>query len=82
MNLMDFHLPELSEIVGGRGNNMFYKNMRTSRPECFLSVGRVEVPNKDNQKSMYLIDFGIAKVGYANRPYSYSNCGTNNYKAP
>ncbi len=31
---------------------------------------------------MFLIDFGIAKVGYADYPKSYSNCGTNNYKAP
>lgn len=31
---------------------------------------------------MYLIDFGIAKIGYANLPKTFNNSGTNNYKAP
>ena len=31
---------------------------------------------------MYLIDFGIAKIGYSNLEKHYSNCGTANYKAP
>ena len=37
---------------------------------------------KVNMKEMYLIDFGVAKIGYTNYPKPYSNCGTNNYKAP
>lgn len=31
---------------------------------------------------MYLIDFGIAKAGYANNAMPFNNSGTNNYKAP
>lgn len=34
------------------------------------------------KNQMYLIDFGIAKLGYSELIKPYSNCGTNNYKAP
>jgi serine/threonine protein kinase len=33
-------------------------------------------------KSIYLLDFGIAKIGYAEFLKSYNNCGTSYYKAP
>jgi calcium-dependent protein kinase len=37
---------------------------------------------KEDPNTMFLIDFGIAKIGYTDVPSNYSNCGTNNYKAP
>ena len=35
-----------------------------------------------DNKQVYLIDFGIAKVGYFESRRSYTNSGTLNYKAP
>jgi len=36
----------------------------------------------NDEKSIYLLDFGIAKIVYSDYPKSYNNCGTSNYKAP
>lgn len=40
--------------------------------------------NRDGKdmKDVYLLDFGIAKVGYAEFVKGYNNCGTSYYKAP
>jgi serine/threonine protein kinase len=40
--------------------------------------------NKDGKdmSSIYLLDFGIAKIGYSELLKGYNNCGTSYYKAP
>lgn len=35
-----------------------------------------------NADDFYLIDFGVAKIGYTKLQKAYNNCGTAQYKAP
>jgi hypothetical protein len=36
----------------------------------------------ENVEDFYLIDFGVAKIGYTKMQKPYNNCGTAQYKAP
>jgi serine/threonine-protein kinase len=36
----------------------------------------------DEKNTLFLLDFGVAKVAYTDKCMVYNNCGTSSYKAP
>lgn len=62
--------------VGGEGEKLKIAIIhRDVKPQNIVYL------KKEDIKSLYLLDFGIAKIGYSDLQKGYNNCGTSFYKA-